>query len=399
MTGAPPAPATRLVADADGLAEVGEACARAPEIALDAEADGLHRYRPRLCVLQVAWRPRDAPDGPAEVAIIDALAVDLSPLRPVLGPDGPWKVLHDLTFDAQLLADVDLPLHRVRDTSVAARFLARRSTGLAALVEEALGVRLDKSLQQHDWSRRPITPRQLAYLAGDVRYLLPLCDLLDREVSALQATEEVSEECAYKLATATQPSDEVRPSYARMKGAMSLDDVGRTVLRRLVAIREAAAERLDVPPFKVVSNAALLEMAAKRPRNRDALSHIAGALSGRSGSLRGEWLRAIREGIEEGGLPPTELAHFERPRVSREDGLRRKRREQQVTGWRKAEAAARGVSDQIVLPGHCARDLASHLATAENEADLRGRIEAIPGLGAKRLQRYLEPWLALWREA
>jgi len=391
----PPPP--RLISDAKGLAELEAECCQASEIALDAEADGLHRYRPQLCALQLAWKLTDSEDAPIHVAVIDTLIVDISPLERLLGGDGPWKIIHDLTFDARLLADAGLPLARARDTSVAARFLGRVSTGLAALVEEGMGVRLDKSLQQHDWSRRPITARQLAYLAADVQFLLPLCDMLEREIGALDIASEVTEECAYKLACALAPSAEERPSYARMKGALGLDAQGKAVLRRLVAARESAAERLDVPPFKVVGNAALLDMAAKRPRRQEELRRIAGATSGRANALRREWLQAVDAGIEEGELPPAELAHFERPRVSREDGIRRKRREQQVSAWRKAEAARRGVSDQVVLPGHCARDLADRLMLVGDEPALRDRIAAIPGLGAQRLTRYWEPWVALWR--
>ena len=89
-----------------------------PELRLgvDAEGDGLYRYRSRLCMMQIC--------GGELEALIDTLALDdLTPLQPLLGEDGPLKVLHDVSFDAKMLDQRGLSLGRVFDTAVAARFL------------------------------------------------------------------------------------------------------------------------------------------------------------------------------------------------------------------------------------------------------------------------------------
>src|SRR5262249_3834526 len=147
---------------------------RAARVAVDVESNGLFVYRAALCVLQLAWPE----DGRIVVAVVDPIAVSIAPLTALFSATGPVKVLHDLTFDARLLAEAAAPLSRVRDTSVAARLLGRKATGLAALLAEELGVAHDKRLQQHDWARRPLREAEIDYLAGDVRHLLELDVLL-----------------------------------------------------------------------------------------------------------------------------------------------------------------------------------------------------------------------------
>jgi ribonuclease D len=354
---------------------------------VDVESNGLFVYRPALCVAQLAW----IEGGATVVAVIDTIAVRAAPLAPLLGPDGPVKVLHDLTFDAKLLADAGAPLARVRDTSVAARLLGRKATGLAALLAEELGVAHDKRLQQHDWARRPLREAEIDYLAGDVRHLLELDVLLERDAAAIDLGPEIAEECAYKLATAIAPRQRPRPGYVRMKGAGALDPLGRAVLRRLWLAREAAAEAEDVPPFKVTSNDALLELAQRRPASRADLGAVRAAIAGRAGNHAAAWLAAIAAGVRDGDVPAEEQALWSPPAPSRDDISRRRAREKQVLAWRRDEAARRGIDEQAVLPGHCAEDLVDALAAHDARPDaiaLGETIARIPGLGWRRIERY-----------
>src|SRR5262245_57477272 len=177
-------PTITLACDPPELSRVIERASRAARIALDVEANGLFAYQASLCVVTLAWEE----DGQIEIAVVDAWATPIDPLHPLLGACGPVKVLHDLSFDARMLYEAGAPLGRVRDTSVAARLLGFRATGLAALLASELGVTVDKRFQQHDWSRRPLTAEQIVYLAGDVRHLLPLDDHLAKKAEALDIT-------------------------------------------------------------------------------------------------------------------------------------------------------------------------------------------------------------------
>jgi ribonuclease D len=387
-----------LARDPAELGRIVERCLRASRVALDVEANGLFAYRASLCVLQLAWEE----EGGLAIAVVDTLATAVDPLRPVLGPEGPIKVLHDLSFDARLLDEVGAPLARVRDTSVAARLLGATATGLSAIVAAELGVTLDKRLQQHDWSRRPLLAEHLLYLAEDVRHLLALDDRLARRAEAREVTDEIAEECGYKLASARWPPRDARPAYVRVKGAAGLDPVGRAVLRRLVEAREAAAEAADVPPFKVVGNEVLLELAHRRPATLAALSATRGAVTGRAAQHTGELLRAIAEGVRDGAVPPDHAAFFQPPAraPSRAELAARRAIEARISAFRKAEAKRRGVDEQAVLPGHCAHDLADILAAhAPADPALADAIARIPGIGAFRIARYGEAFQALAQPA
>ncbi|APR77111.1 Ribonuclease D [Minicystis rosea] len=370
-----------------GLAGVADRAARAERIAVDVESNGLFVYRPALCVLQMAWPE----DGAMVVAVVDTLATSVAPLARLFGEGGPIKVLHDLTFDARLLAEAGAPLARVRDTSVAARLLGHKATGLSALLATELGVHHDKRLQQHDWTRRPLRDAEIDYLAGDVRHLLALDERLEHAATAIDVEAEIADECTYKLTTALSPRQKPRPGYVRVKGAAALDAIGRAVLRRVWLAREAAAAKEDVPPFKVTSNEALLEVAQKRPASMEALRRIRGALAGLAGRHAAAWLAAVAEGLRDGDTPEEERALWSPAPPSREEIARRRARESQVSAWRKVEAAQRGVDEQAVLPGHCAEDLVEALAAHDarpDEALLREAIAQIPGLGSRRRERY-----------
>ena len=369
-----------------------ERCHRAPRLAVDVEANGLFVYRARLCTVQLAWEEGDG----IAVAVIDTIATSVRPLAPIFGPEGPVKVLHDLTFDARLLDESGAPLARVRDTSVAARFLGFQATGLASLLASELGVTIDKHLQQHDWSRRPLTDEQLVYLAGDVRDLLALDDHLGELSRAREIEDEIAEECQHKLATAKNPPRDTRPGYVRIKGASALDPVGRAVLRRLCRVREDAAEAADVPPFKVVGNETLLAIAAKLPADRAAIQALPGGASGRAGPLGAAFLHAVAAGIKDGDVPEDERAAFLPPRVDREQIAKRRAVEARISAFRRAEARLRGVDEQVVLPGHCAQELADALlAHPSGDPGLGAAVARISGLGACRIARYSSAYAAL----
>jgi ribonuclease D len=387
MTASPGHVEVSLVESAEDLQRVVEECSRAEAIAVDVEADGLHAYRPKLCTVQLAWDDR--------VAVIDALAVDVTQLSHVLGQDGPIKILHDLTFDARLLAETGAPIARVRDTSVVARFLGFRATGLATLVQSELGQTLDKRFQHHDWSARPLLTPHLDYLAGDVRHLVALEARLAILATEKDILDEVAEECSYKLATATRPPRDARPAYVRVKGAQLLDTVGRAVLRHLVSEREQIAETLNIPSFKVMGGDPLLELARRRPTSHAALRSVRGAGSGHAGRHPLAWLRAIEQGMRDGDIPAEDRVYFERPRIDRVLVAARRGRENQVSAWRREEAARRGVDEQAVLPGHCAQALVDVLVAPAGSTDVAAAIAAIPGLGASRVARYGEAFVKL----
>ncbi|MDB4935492.1 MAG: Ribonuclease [Labilithrix sp.] len=365
-----------LITREDELSRVAARLAKRPRVAFDLESNGMHAYRATACIIQLACDD--------EVIIIDALATSLLPIGELLASQETEKIVHDVAFDARILAEAGVTLANARDTSLAARMLSRPATGLASLLESELGVHIDKKMQQHDWGERPLTSAMLTYLAGDVANLSALADRLFDEVRARGIADEVEEETRYRLAQAIGGAgvEEPRPAYVRLKGIDRVPAVELPILRHLANIREQLARELNVPPYKVLGPDVLFEIAKKKPETLDELAKIRGAMGGRRArSIANELLDAVAAGIEDGAIPDEERVWFEKPKVPGGVLRARRAREQRLTKWRKEEAKKRGVDEQVVLPGHCLQDL------ADIEEPSLEAVAAVPGLGAFRVSR------------
>jgi ribonuclease D len=355
--------------EVEAVARAAEASAR---IAVDVESNGMFVYRAKTCVVQMAFD--------AEVMVLDALATPIEPLARALGEHGPVKIIHDVGFDARMLAESGIELGNVHDTSIAARMLGHQATGLASMLAAMLGVTVSKEMQHHDWAVRPFDERALAYLASDVAHLAALDDALWSEVRARGIEDEVLEETRYRIATAIESArtPDARPPYVRVKGIERAKGAELAIMRGLAEAREAEAERRDVPPHKVMSAEAMLAVARSRPATIAQLRRVRGAAVDALGDAM---LRAVADGLAAGAIPEGERVWFERPRVAREVVDARRARESRLTAWRKAEAKRRGVDEQVVLPGHCLREIAER--GAERAEDLAG----VAGFGAFRVAR------------
>ena len=264
----PPRLAPILVADTAGLVELAEALAGEPVIALDTESNSFHVYREHVCLIQISSRTSDW--------VVDPLSTDPRPLGPVLAT-APALVLHGADYDVRCLKrEYGFTLPGLFDTMVAARRLGRAGLGLSALVEQHFGVRLAKDYQRSDWGRRPLTAEQVSYAALDTHFLLPLHDLLVRELSERRMVDEAWQESARIAAVEPRPKVFDPEGWRRMKGARELDAAGRGILSALWIAREDRASALDRPPFKVMPEQTMLEVARRRPRSEEELLRVPG---------------------------------------------------------------------------------------------------------------------------
>jgi ribonuclease D len=262
----PPPPT--LVADPEGLAALVDRVRAEPVVAVDTESNSFHVYRERICLLQISTR--------AEDYVVDPFAVDVAPLGAVLC-DGRETVFHGADYDVRCMRrEYGWALPRLFDTMAAARRLGRAGLGLSALVEAQFGVRLSKANQRSDWGRRPLTREQLAYAALDTHFLLPLRDLLAGELEAKGAIEEARRE--FDRIAAAVPRERVfdPDGWRRLKGARDLDPAGRKVLAALWVAREEASRAADRPPFKVLAEPTMVELARRRPRDAAELARLPG---------------------------------------------------------------------------------------------------------------------------
>ena len=223
----------------------------APEFCgMDLEADSLHRYGDRLCLIQYT-------DG-EQHRLIDPLACDdMAPLQESLAKSQIW--MHGADYDMTLMRKAwDMVPQLIFDTQIASRLVGAKRFGYANLVEDYLGVELDKGSQKADWSIRPLTPTMVEYALNDVVYLKPLADLLLTKLEETDRYEWFLESCKDAQRRATERNhDKVDPW--RIKGSGKLSPQGLAILREIWQWREDEACSWDRPVFMVCGNKALIE--------------------------------------------------------------------------------------------------------------------------------------------
>jgi ribonuclease D len=225
-------------------------------VAIDTEADSLHCYREKLCLLQISLPGRDE--------IVDPLApdVDLAPLRTAL--EQKEIVLHGADYDLRLLRrNMNFVPREIFDTMIAARLIGIREFSLAALVKRYFEIELAKGSQKANWAKRPLPERMAEYAINDTRYLLPLAEILEKALHLHDRLEWFRQSCRRALdLAATDRARDVDEAW-RISGAGALRGLEAAVLRELWNWREREAEAADRPPFHILQNRELIESAKK----------------------------------------------------------------------------------------------------------------------------------------
>jgi ribonuclease D len=259
--GVPPVTATSA-----GLAELVERFAAGTgPVAVDAERASGYRYSQRAYLVQLRR------EG-AGSALIDPIGCpDLSELSAAL-QDDEW-VLHAASQDLACLAEVGLVPSRVFDTELAGRLAGFERVGLGAMVENVLGLRLEKGHSAADWSTRPLPDSWLVYAALDVEVLLELRDALEAELRGQDKLELAHQEFeAVRLAP--PPPPRVDP-WRRTAGIHRLRSRRQlAAVRAMWEARDAMARRRDTAPGRILPDAAIIAAVTAAPTSAAALMEL-----------------------------------------------------------------------------------------------------------------------------
>jgi ribonuclease D len=222
-------------------------------VSLDTEADSLHAYPEKVCLIQISIVDEDR--------LVDPLCpIKLDPLLDALNAHE--LIMHGADYDLRLLEKHhEFIPSSIFDTMLAARLLGERSFGLSALVEKFLGVTLDKGSQKANWAQRPLTERMEKYARADTHYLKELADKLRSELAAKKRLAWHSESCTRLIEYCTRPQAVDEDAVWRLKGSTKLSRPALAVLRELWHWREDEAVRANRPPFFVVNHETLVEIA------------------------------------------------------------------------------------------------------------------------------------------
>src|SRR5580658_800414 len=165
-------------------------------VAVDTEADSLHAYPEKLCLIQISTVAGDR--------LVDPLSgINIDPLLEAL--DAHVLIMHGADYDLRLLRKHhEFTPSAIFDTMLAARLLGERQFGLSHLAEKYLGVMLDKGSQKADWARRPLTEKMETYARNDTHHLKPLADRLKAELTAKNRLAWHQESCSRLIAECAQ---------------------------------------------------------------------------------------------------------------------------------------------------------------------------------------------------
>lgn len=250
-----------MIADPDRLAELVGKLAGSTQIALDTEADSLHCYFEKLCLIQVS-----AEGGHW---LVDPLAgLDLQPLFDVACSRR--LVFHGADYDLRLLRRVGtFEPESLFDTMIAARLCGRAGLGLAALVEDFFGIKLSKASQKANWAIRPLSDQMVEYALNDTRYLLEIADKLEADLRRLGRWGWFEESRDRMIASTRDVKERDDQTVWRISGSSALSPRAQAVLRILWFWRDAEARAWDRPPFHVIGNEDLIRVADQVSRGSD----------------------------------------------------------------------------------------------------------------------------------
>ncbi|MFF9313055.1 HRDC domain-containing protein [Streptomyces sp. NPDC014748] len=286
-----------VIADADALDRaVAAFAAGSGPVAVDAERASGYRYGQRAYLVQLRR------EG-AGTALIDPVACpDLSALGEALS--GAEWVLHAATQDLPCLREIGMVPTSLFDTELAGRLAGFPRVGLGAMVENVLGFVLEKGHSAVDWSTRPLPEPWLRYAALDVELLVDLRDALEKELDRQGKLEWALQEF-HAIASAPPPEPRKEP-WRRTSGMHKVRRRRQlAVVRELWQLRDRIAQRRDVSPGKVLSDAAIVEAALALPPNVHALAALNG-FGHRVGRRQLEqWQAAVdrARALPESGLP------------------------------------------------------------------------------------------------
>jgi ribonuclease D len=330
-----------------------------PVIAVDTEADSLHSYFDKVCLIQISSADEDY--------VIDPLQkIDLARFGRILGNPQITKVLHGSDYDLRILnRDFGFTIENLVDTMICAQMLGYESIGLAALLERHFGLNVDKKHQRADWSMRPLTPDMLAYAALDTHHLTRLSEELRAALVGMGRWEWAAEEFNRLEAIRFRDATEESEPFRKLKGITGLDRRSLGVVAALHAWRDGLAQKADRPPFKIIGNDAIIDIARVFPRSQPDLARIKSVAAYHRGRY-GKTIVDLVDGVM--ALPEESLPEKTEPKSWLRDKML-ERRVDQLKKVRDRYASSLRIDPAVVAPRHVLTAIATMRPQTVEELD------------------------------
>jgi ribonuclease D len=350
----------------------------AKHLAVDTEANSLYAYQEQVCLIQISTKQGDY--------IIDVLAVDdLAPLGDLFQDPAIEKIFHASEYDILIMHDeFQFEFQNLFDTMLAAQILGREKLGLDALLEDYVGIQVNKKYQRANWGKRPLPDDMLKYAQVDTHFLYDIRNILAKELKAKNLTLMAEEDFQRACLVYRQVREDRLAPFWRVQGAKNLSPQQAAVLRKLYNYREQAARKINQPVFKVLGAQSLLHLAELCPTNAHQLLKL--ELPGKNALRRHAdgLVQSIREGLKAPPEYPPKRERVDESFLAREKALR---------DWRKITARKMDVNSAVILPRELLYNLVSvNPSTAEEVAEV---LAEVPW----RLERFGDDILSVLKKA
>jgi len=263
----------------------------ADRIGLDTEFVSEDTYRPELCLIQLATVN--------ELVVIDPYRVgDLTAFWSTMAEGRHVTIVHAAREEVNFsLGATGRPLANLFDTQLAAAFCSSEyPSSYGAVVTKFLNAHLVKGEQRTDWRRRPLTAEQVEYALEDVRYLLPLHDVLKARLEQLKRMGWLREETTRWLRDVADARE--RPRWRRVSGLGGLSPRSMAIVRELWHWRRTEAERRDLPPRRVLRDDLIVEIAKRKSDNIERIRAVRGMHRGIKHHVLVQIAACVRRGLE-----------------------------------------------------------------------------------------------------
>ena len=260
-----------LITTTEALSDLCDRLAKSDFVAVDTEFMRENTYWPELCLVQIA--------NTEEAAAIDPMApgIDLKPLLDLMcDNEDVLKVFHAGGQDVEIIFNLTGKTpHPIFDTQIAMMAISQsEQIGYANLVESWLGFTVDKGARFTDWSRRPLTDRQIEYAIGDVTHLAKIFPMMLKKLVKTGRGHWLDEEME-KLADPSNYITDPGQAWKRIRQPGRNPQVlGR--MKALAAWREAEAQHKNIPRGRIMRDETLADIASHPPKNQADLAKVRG---------------------------------------------------------------------------------------------------------------------------
>ena len=302
--------------------------AGAKSVSVDMEADSMHHFKERVCLIQMAAN--------GSHALIDPLAAgDMSALKPLFADPFVEKIFHGADYDIRsFYRDFEIEVNHLFDTQIAAVCAGDRETGLEALLKSRLGISITKKYQKKDWSMRPLPEGMLQYAIMDVDRLFDLAGSLKQDLEHLGRRGWVEEECE-NLTRVRYNENGSNPLYLKVKGAGRLKPKSLAALEAILVFRKTIAEKKNRPLFKIINDRSLMGIAQSMPGDIHELESL-GILSGKQSAMYGAGLLKSLGRVRQ--MDPGKYPIYPKKKATRRYSSRVARRLDILKSWRDKKA-------------------------------------------------------------